>query len=229
VEAADGHASTMQAPRGLHVVSKHLLADGRMVPVTQPTREITMRTHTRIRLPLTLAAAVVLGACADSAPLVPSEPVAKPLPAVVFQAMNGQDADAIRALTTMAQATARYHDLELAKADGFVFLHGCEVRGDEGPVGIVYIHFGRLMDGVIDPTTPDGLIYEPRKNDKPKLIGVELATPYALWSNAQPPTFLGRPFQAEDEFGVWGLHAWLWSLNPDGLFAESNPGVSCSA
>ena len=186
-----------------------------------------MRIHTRIHLPLALVAVVLLGACADPAPLAPSEPVAKPLPAVARQAMNGQGADAIRGLTTMAQATARYHDLDQAKADGFVFLHGCETRGDEGPVGIVYIHMGRLTDGVIDPASPDGLIYEPRKNGKPKLIGVELAMPYALWSDQQAPTFLGRTFQAEDEFGVWGLHAWLWSLNPEGLFAESNPRVAC--
>jgi hypothetical protein len=204
------------------------LADGRILPVTQtPRGRITMRIHARIRLPLTLAAAVLLGACADPAPLGPPKPVADPLPAVAFHAMNGQGADAVRALTTMAQATARYHDLDAAKADDFVFLHGCEVRGDEGPVGIVYIHMGRLTDGVIDPAKPDGLIYEPRKNGKPKLIGVELAMPYALWSKPQPPTFLGRTFQAEDEFGVWGLHVWLWTLNPEGLFAESNPRVAC--
>jgi len=187
-----------------------------------------MRIHARIQLPLTLAAAVVLGACADPAPLAPPEP-AESLPAVVLQAINGQGPDAVRMLTAMAAATARYHDLDAAIADDFVFLHGCETRGDEGPVGIVYINMGRLTDGAIDPATPDGLIYEPRKNGKPKLIGVEFATPYALWSNPQPPTFLGRPFQAEDEFGVWGLHVWLWSVNPEGLFAESHPGVSCSA
>ena len=185
-----------------------------------------MRSHTRINLSLTLAA-VVLGACADPNPAAPSEPAAKSLPAVVLQAVNGQGADAVRVLTTMAQATARYHDVAAALADDFVFLHGCETRGDEGPVGIVYINMGRLTDGAIDPAKPDGLIYEPRKNGKPKLIGVEFATPYALWSNPQPPTFLGRSFQAEDEFGVWGLHVWLWSVNPEGLFAESHPGVTC--
>lgn len=188
-----------------------------------------MHIHAPIRLPLTLVAAVFLGACAESAPLAPSEPVATSLPAVALKAVNGQGADAVRTLTTIARATARYHDLDVAIADGFVFLHGCETRGDEGPVGIVYVHMGRLTDGVIDPATPDALIYEPSKNGKPKLIGVELATPFALWSEPQPPTFLDRTFQAEDEFGVWGLHVWLWTLNPEGLYAESNPRVSCSA
>lgn len=188
-----------------------------------------MRNHARTRFPLTLAAAVLLGACADPAPLAPTEPQATTsLPAVALQAINGQGTDAVRTLTTIAQATGRYHNLDLAIADGFVFLHGCETRGDEGPVGIVYVHMGRLTDGVIDPASPDALIYEPRKNDKPKLIGVELAVPYPLWSEPQPPAFLGNTFQAEDEFGVWGLHVWLWSINPEGLFAESHPRVSCS-
>ena len=186
-----------------------------------------MRSHTRIHLSLTLAAAVILGGCADASPAAPSELAAASLPAVGLQAVNGQGGDAVRVLTTRAQATARYHDLDAAIADDFVFLHGCETRGDEGPVGIVYVHMGRLTDGIIDPASPEALIYEPRRNGKPKLIGIELAVPYGLSSNQQPPTFLGRPFQAEDEFGVWGLHVWLWSVNPEGLFAESHPGVSC--
>jgi hypothetical protein len=189
-----------------------------------------MRIHDRFRTPLALVATILLvGACSEGAPVAPRDPVAEPLPEVAVQAMHGQSFAAIRALTTLAWATARYHNLEAAKDDGFVFLHGCETRGDEGPVGIVYVHMGRLTDGVIDAARPEALIYEPRKNGKPKLIGVELAMPYALWTEAQPPTFLGRTFQAEDEFGVWGLHVWLWTLNPDGLFAESNPRVSCTA
>jgi hypothetical protein len=61
------------------------------------------------------------------------------------------------------------------------------------------------------------------------LIGVELAVPYAAWEKEQPPAFLGATFQPEDEFGVWGLHVWLWKYNPEGLFAESHPGVSCGS
>ena len=119
-----------------------------------------MRIHARIRLPLTLVAAVSLVACDEPAVFGPSKPVAKS-PPVAFQATDGLGADAVRALTTIAQATARYHNLDHAKEDGFVFLHGCEIRGDEGPVGIGYIHPGRLTDGTIDPAQPDGLIYEP--------------------------------------------------------------------
>ena len=169
-----------------------------------------------LRQPLaTVAAAILLAACADAAPLAPD--------AQVTLRSAGQ-ADPIGAIK---RATARYHDLDAAIADGFVFLHGCETRPDEGPVGIVYVHIGRLLDGVIDPATPDALIYQPRANAPPKLLGVEFAVPYALWTSADPPRFMGNEFQPEDEFGVFGLHVWTWTQNPEGLFAESNPNVVC--
>jgi hypothetical protein len=165
-----------------------------------------------------------LAACADSAPVAPARPSA-----VTTRVVVGSTATANDILATLRAATARYHDLNAAIADGYVFLHGCEVRSDEGPVGTVYVNMHRLLDGVIDPSLPDGLIYEPHDNSPPTLVAAELAVPYALWTGQQPPTFLGATFQREDEFGVFGLHVWIWRNNPDGLFAEANPNVSCTA
>ena len=175
------------------------------------------------RLVVTVAAATLVAACAAEAPLALEG-------ASTERARLGaadSRTEATRALATLRRATARYHDLTAATDDGFVFLHGCESRPDEGPVGAVYVHPGRL-DGVIDPALPEALIYEPRENGSARLVGVELAVPYVAWTNAQPPEFLGASFQPEDEFGVWGLHVWLWRQNPEGLFAESNPRVSCA-
>lgn len=154
------------------------------------------------------AAAVLAAGCGDDAPTAP----------------DPSDA----AVATIRRATERYQDLNVALAEGFVFLHGCETRPDEGPVGMLYVHMDRLTDGVIDPATPDALIYAP-EGGRPTLVGVELAIPYALWQEPSPPTFLGAPFQREDEFGVYGLHVWAWRDNPAGLFAESNPRVACDA
>ena len=167
------------------------------------------------------AAAACFAACADDAPLAPDRQSAIPAQAAALTAQENV------ALATLRRATARYHDLDAAIADGFVFLHGCESRPEEGPVGILYVHMGRLVDGIIDPATPDALIYEPSSNGRPKLVGVELAIPYPLWAGAESPEFLGASFQREDEFGVFGLHAWVWRSNPGGMFAESNPRVTC--
>ena len=110
--------------------------------------------------------------------------------------------------------------------DGIDALRGLDLQV---PVGAVYVHFGRLMDGAIDPHAPDALIYEPTRNGRLRLVGVEFALPYALWNQPHPPTFLGATFQREDEFGVFALHVWVWRNNPDGLFAEANPRVTCDA
>lgn len=165
---------------------------------------------------LGILAITAFAACAD-APL-PSESPDQTIRAAAL----GNDVQT--AVNTMRAATARYHSLAAAEADGFVLLHPCETRGDEGPVGIVYVNFARLLDGAIDPALPDALIYEPASNGGVKLVGVEFAV---LATGQAAPTFLGNVFQREDEFGVFALHAWVWKANPEGMFAETNPRVSC--
>jgi hypothetical protein len=173
-----------------------------------------------------LLAVATLGfivACADEAPLSP-ERVSAVQPQLSIGAAESEVTDAVGELR---RATGRYHNLDLAIADGFVHLHDCEVR-EEGPVGVVYVHPGRINDVIIDPSLPEALIYEPGKNGRLALAGVELVVPYALWSSEQPPQFLGNAFQSEDEFAVFGLHVWVWHDNPNGLFAETNPDISCA-
>jgi hypothetical protein len=170
-----------------------------------------LRSAIRLCSALTIAAAA---ACSDAT--LTSEPEALRASSAVT------DGDV---LATLRRVTAEYHRLEVAMADGFVLLHPCESRPGEGPVGIVYVHFARLLDGVIDPALPDALIYEPASNGQVKLVGVEFAIPYGM--APQPPTFMGAQFQPEDEFGVYALHAWVWRENPEGMFAETNPRVSC--
>ena len=103
-----------------------------------------------------LGRAVALGAasflftgCADNTPVAPDRQ-----PAVSIRFAAPARTEENRALATLRRATARYHNLDAAIADGFVFLHGCEVRPEEGPVGIVYIHMGRLLDGASIPRSP---------------------------------------------------------------------------
>lgn len=131
------------------------------------------------------------------------------------------------ALAALRRATARYHDVAAAVADGFIQVTDCEQRDGETPVAAVYANLSRF-DGVIELSKPEALLYEPRKNGKLTLVGVELVIPYSAWNGAAPPQFLGVPFQPEDEFGVWGLHVWVWRHNPNGVFAVHNPTVSCA-
>ena len=183
---------------------------------------MTNGTHASKRWLAIVAAAAALAGCSDDSPVEPERGLA---PDAQFAASPSHEIDV--AVKSIRRATDRYHRIERALQDGFVLLHPCEVRPGEGNVGAVYVHMGRLTDGKIDPTLPDALIYEQIGDRRPKLVGAEFAVPYALWTEQNPPQFLGRTFQPEDEFGVFALHAWVWRHNPDGLFAESHRSVSC--
>ena len=185
-----------------------------------------MDVHARFRHWLALAGILALAACADRTPLAPHGALARsPELNDANLASNGND-NAI--IAELRRATARYHDVQAAVADGFVpVVDECEDRLDEGRVGIPYANFDRILDGVLDPSKPDALLYEPTKNGRLELVAAELALPYPLWTAAAPPTFLGHSFQREDEFGVFGLHIWVWRNNPNGTFAIGNPNVSC--
>lgn len=176
-----------------------------------------MLLHSGARVGVIGVMLALLAACSDNAPAAPDRFMAKEPPFAARSEMN-----AATVSTTLQRVTARYHNLQAALDDDFVLLHPCEAR-DEGAVGTVYVNFVRLLDGQIDPELPDALIYEPHK-DGLKLVGAE----FAVLDTGQPaPGFLGVTFQREEEFGVFGLHAWVWRDNPNGLFAETNPRVSC--
>jgi len=176
---------------------------------------------------IVVAAAALFAACADQNPASPRL-APDTAPQLNRTRENHADPNIERAVETLRRVTARYHNIENAKHDNFVLLHDCETRLNDEPVGTVYVNLSRLTDGVINLEKPDALIYEPGPTGL-TLVGVELAIPYQLWPQSEPPTLLGATFQREDEFGVFALHAWVWRSNPNGLFEETNPRVKCAS
>lgn len=166
------------------------------------------------------SAVVALAACSEAAPLDAVTQLAVP-------ADYAMAADSHRDLAELRRVTARYHNVDAAVADDYVAVGECEIHEGESPAGIPYANFDYLLDGQIDPSRPDALLYEPGEDGKLALAGVELAVPYPLWSSSEPPRFLGETFRREDEMGVFGLHIWVWKNNPDGMLAWGNPRVSC--
>ena len=183
-----------------------------------------MSGRARIVYPLTLAVTLSVGACADGTPFAPNADVGA-LPArAALAASSNHNA----VIAELRRATARYHNVAVALAEGFVpVVAECEEREGEVRVAIPYANIGRLLDGVLDPSSPDALLYEPSDNGKLKLVGVEMVMPYPLWAAAQAPQFLGVPLQREDELGVFGLHVWIWRHSPEGMFSVANSRVSC--
>jgi hypothetical protein len=134
-------------------------------------------------------------------------------------------------------ATAAFHDLSTAQAAGYGLLPGCFEHADGG-MGVHYVRGapGDLVgDGVIDPLTPEALVYEPLPNGNFRLVAVEYVVIKDAWQGANPPSMFGQQFSLEpapNEFNVpadfYELHVWLWQPNPNGMFYEWNPRVSCA-
>ena len=176
---------------------------------------------------LALAAAALLAAC-DRTPTAPSSATIPPPSPAVTAAAGGAGHHA--ALAALRRVTARYHDIDAAIADGFVpVTAGCAEEEGGEVMPIPYANIGRLFDERIDPLLPDALLYEPTANGRMRLVGVELAIPFSQWTAPEPPTFLGAELQREEELGVYGLHIWIWGNNPEGMFAEGNPRITCGA
>jgi len=79
-------------------------------------------------------------------------------------------------------------------------------------------------------TNPSCCSTEPEQNGRLRLVAVEYIIPYTFHSRDDaPPVLFGHEFQQNDEFQLWGLHAWVWKENSSGMFANWNPAVNCRA
>ena len=96
----------------------------------------------------------------------------------------------------------------------------------------------------IDFRKPSILIYEPQADGSLELVAVENLVFQKSWhaaGNAKLPTFHGveydtmqdDPATAVDEAHMfephYDRHVWLYRENPNGMFAQFNPNVSCEA
>ena len=187
-------------------------------------RRMRQMLHGRVRI----AVALSLVAAAIAVPL-----------AVIGFASAGDD----RSLTAVAAAaTGRFHNLSAAQAAGWNVLV-VDKAGltciDNQPVGGMGVHYANgplLGDAVLDPTTPEALVYAPNAAGQPKLAALEYIVFADAWTNAGhtgAPKLFGQDFLFIPEgnrFGLkpfWALHAWIWHPNPAGLFQPWNPRVHC--
>jgi hypothetical protein len=153
------------------------------------------------------------------------------LTTIVMAAPGGvTDSDDLKDLAKARRATAKYHDVDTALADGYVSTVACVEVPGLGGMGIHYVNFGLAADLTVDPLTPEILLYVPTAEGM-KLVGVEYFVAYV----GQPaPILFGQsmdgpmPGHEPGQPEHYDLHVWLWQGNPDGIFAEFNPNVSCS-
>jgi hypothetical protein len=132
------------------------------------------------------------------------------------------------------EATKRYLDINNAIAAGYGPFLGCVSGSDHGAMGIHYVN-PNLLNGTIDATQPQALIYEPSSNGQMRLVGVEFIADAATWlkNNGSPPVLEGQVFlfvDSPNRFNIpsfFELHVWAWRDNPQGAFVDWNNHVTC--
>jgi hypothetical protein len=148
-------------------------------------------------------------------------------------------------LSVARAATAQFHQLDAAKAAGYtaevIDLNDLACIDDiDGHTGGMGMHFlnPNLLDGNVDESTPELVIYEPMKNGQMRLVAVEYIVLRSAWEAAHPgapaPTLFGQPMelvQAGNRYGLpdfYEMHAWIWKDNPLGMLDDWNPTVTCA-
>ncbi|MEO8578327.1 MAG: hypothetical protein ABI556_16575 [Gemmatimonadales bacterium] len=181
----------------------------------------------RLASALGFGLAIVMGAC--DAPSAPNSTASG-----LAVRDSRETADFNRTIASMRAATAKYHDIGVARADGYVDDgFGCVADPTLGGMGWHLIHDPLHADPAIDPLRPELLIYEPKKNGGMQLVAVEYEVYQQDWwdaGNTVPPSLLGKEFEALTFEGidpVFGLHVWLWRPNSAGMLEDFNPAVTC--
>ena len=132
-----------------------------------------------------------------------------------------------RQVAELRARTAAFHRFEAAAAAGWgTQITGCFANPALGGMGF---HYGNvaLIDGTVDVLEPELLLYEPERNGRLRLVAVEYIVPFTAWTGATPPELYGQSFHRNEGFGIWVLHVWHMRENPNGIFADWNPKVSC--
>lgn len=132
-----------------------------------------------------------------------------------------------------------------------------QIMGKPAELGAMGVHYFRPdLLGITAPPNPrvDGtgtytdfhkpavLLYEPEADGSMQLIGVENLVFEKAWKAAghqQPPSFHGIPFdhmvddpttkidEAHGFMPHYDRHVWVIRDNPNGVFAQYNPNVTC--
>ena len=133
------------------------------------------------------------------------------------------------------EATERFRDMAVAEAEGYQLMFGCVSGPDSGAMGLHYVNLALVVDGNLDPTRPEIVIYEPGPNGRRKLIGADYLVFAEDWDKKGigTPQLMGQLlhfFESPNRFGLppfYTLHVWAWKENPTGMFVNWHSKVSC--
>ncbi|MGE5522030.1 MAG: hypothetical protein ACM3VS_19055 [Candidatus Dadabacteria bacterium] len=118
-------------------------------------------------------------------------------------------------------ASSKYQNFDNAVKDGYT-----DINVIVPEMGYHYLR-SDILDLSFDYTKPEILVYNKTAKGTMELVAVEYAVPIALSPTTAPAGFTGNAdvWDRNTYFGLWLLHAWVWSYNPSGVFNSTNPMV----
>ena len=152
--------------------------------------------------------------------------------------LNTADASIQAELAELRQATATYHDINVALGEGFVLgINGgvklCVAHATLGAMGYHYSRQDRFDDVTINELEPEVLVYHIAEDGSLTLGAVEWVVPKVAWEaahgvGAPPPVVYGTALTVINPVLNWYVaHAWIWKPNPSGILMDWNPNVTC--
>ncbi len=129
-------------------------------------------------------------------------------------------------LKAARQATARFHSPTQALRAGYEPADHCVEIPGVGGMGYHWANESLVHDS-FDPLEPQVLLYATGPSGRPELVGVEYVV---IDVGQEHPTFGDHPFDVGGTpipVDHWSLHVWLYEENPEGIFEQFNPNVSC--
>lgn len=150
-------------------------------------------------------------------------------------APGSHDSQVNKDLAAARRATAKYHNVANAEAAGYINTHECVALPNGAAMGIHFVKPPLFGDGTVSVEEPEILLYVPSGN-RLKLVGLEYWSPDAdqdLTTDSDRPFLFGRGFDGPMEGHDpqmprhYDVHVWVWHGNPDGMFAQFNPSLSC--
>jgi hypothetical protein len=177
-------------------------------------------------VPLLVVAALSLS-CSE-APTASDQPSGSTLGLAKAATVEAANAAPASDVAQLRRLVAPYHTVAAASAGGWdTDITGCLALPGVGGMGHHYANLGYLNDGQIAWNQPELLVFAPSPNarDGLKLAAVE----YIVFKAQMPtaPTLYGQTFHSNDAIAAWVLHVWIGERNPDGMFMDWNPTVSC--
>ena len=155
--------------------------------------------------------------------------------ATTTQPTPQQTRNASALIKLVRESTERFKDVSAAEAEGYALQFGCVSGPDSGAMGLHYVNGDLVNSGVLDPTRPQIVIYEPTPNGGLRLIGADFLLLADAWDKKKEgqPELMGQLFhywESPNRFGLpafYTLHVWAWKDNPKGAFVNWHPNVSC--